>query len=31
MKKVLFLLLAFMATVAVNAQQVSRQQALQKA
>ena len=31
MKKVLFLLLAFMATVAVSAQQVSRQQALQKA
>jgi len=31
MKKVLFLLLVFMATVAVNAQQVSRQQALQKA
>ena len=31
MKKVLFLLLAFMATVAVTAQQVSRQQALQKA
>lgn len=31
MKKVLFLLLAFMVTLAVNAQQVSRQQALQKA
>ena len=31
MKKVLFLLLVFMATVAVNAQQVSRQQALKKA
>lgn len=31
MKKLLFLLLAFMATVAVNAQLVSRQQALQKA
>lgn len=31
MKKLLFLLLAFMATVAVNAEQVSRQQALQKA
>lgn len=31
MKKLLFLLLAFMATVAMNAEQVSRQQALQKA
>ena len=31
MKKVLFLLLAFMVTLAVNAQQVSRLQALQKA
>lgn len=31
MKKLFFLLLAFMATVAVNAEQVSRQQALQKA
>ena len=31
MKKLLFLLLVFMATVAVNAEQVSRQQALQKA
>jgi len=31
MKKLLFLLLAFMSTIAVNAEQVSRQQALQKA
>lgn len=31
MKKLLFLLLAIMATVAVNAQLVSRQQALEKA
>lgn len=31
MKKLLFLLLAFMATVAMNAEQVSRQQALKKA